>query len=220
MQACVCAQRHSLWGYYKKDDSLSTLHLIELAVLELQPLSLLLQPGECVCLTGPSGAGKSMLLRAVADLIPHVGDAQLDDLKCSEMKPSQWRRQVGYLPAESHWWSERLGDHFPETPEAGFKHLGFTPQVMDWQVSRLSTGEKQRLALLRLLTNQPHALLLDEPTASLDAVNVRNVETMIRDYRLQHNAPIIWISHDAEQVRRVANRVFELQAGVVQEVSL
>jgi len=67
-----------------------------------------------------------MLLRAVADLIPHVGDAQLDDLKCSEMKPSQWRRQVGYLPAESHWWSERLGDHFPETPEAGFKHLGNT----------------------------------------------------------------------------------------------
>jgi len=161
-----------------------------------------------------------MLLRAVADLIPHVGDAQLDDLKCSEMKPSQWRRQVGYLPAESHWWSERVGDHFPQPPEEGFSQLGFTPQVMDWQVSRLSTGEKQRLALLRLLANQPCALLLDEPTASLDAVNVRNAEGMIHDYRLKHNAPIIWISHDAEQVRRVADRVFELKAGAVQEVSL
>ena len=161
-----------------------------------------------------------MLLRAVADLIPHVGDAQLDDLKCSEMKPSQWRRQVGYLPAESHWWSDVVGDHFPQSPEEGFRQLGFTLQVMDWQVSRLSTGEKQRLALLRLLANQPSALLLDEPTASLDAVNVRNVEAMIRDYRLQHKAPIIWISHDAEQVRRVADRVFELKAGAVQEVSL
>ncbi len=182
-------------------------------------MSLLLQPGECICLTGPSGAGKSMLLRAVADLIPHAGDAQLDETKCSEMKPSQWRHQVGYLPAESHWWSERVGDHFPHLPEDGFRQLGFTPQVMDWQVSRLSTGEKQRLALLRLLANQPRALLLDEPTASLDAVNVRNVESMIRDYRLQHASPIIWISHDAEQVRRVADRVFELKDGIVQEVT-
>lgn len=161
-----------------------------------------------------------MLLRAVADLIPHVGDAQLDEQKCSEMKPSQWRRQVGYLPAESHWWSERVGDHFPVPPADGFSKLGFTPQVMDWQVARLSTGEKQRLALLRLLANQPRALLLDEPTASLDATNVRNAEEMIRDYRMKHNSPVIWISHDAEQVRRVADRVFELKAGAVQEVSL
>jgi len=189
-------------------------------VLELQPVSFDLQPGECVCITGPSGAGKSMLLRAVADLIPHIGDAQLDDLKCREMKPSRWRQQVGYLKAESHWWSELVGDHFPDPPEAGFSQLGFTPQVMDWQVSRLSTGEKQRLALLRLLANQPSVLLLDEPTASLDAVNVRNVEGLIQDYRQQHKAPIIWISHDAEQVRRVADRVFELKAGAVQEVSL
>ena len=189
-------------------------------MLELQPVSFDLQPGECVCITGPSGAGKSMLLRAVADLIPHIGDAQLDDLKCSEMKPSRWRQQVGYLPAESHWWSERVGDHFPDPPEAGFSQLGFTPQVMDWQVSRLSTGEKQRLALLRLLANQPHALLLDEPTASLDAVNVRNVETMIRDYQQKHSAPVLWISHDPEQVKRVANRRYELKAGLVQEVSL
>ncbi len=189
-------------------------------MLELQPVSLSLQSAECVCLTGPSGAGKSLLLRAIADLIPHLGEAQLDGHNCSEMKPSQWRRQVGYLPAESHWWSERVGDHFPVLPEAGFEQLGFTPEVMDWQVSRLSTGEKQRLALLRLLANQPHALLLDEPTASLDAANVRNAEVMIRDYRQKYNAPIIWVSHDAEQVRRVADRVYELKAGAVQEVSL
>ena len=161
-----------------------------------------------------------MLLRAIADLIPHEGDAQLDDQTCSEMIPSQWRRRVGYLPAESHWWSDRVGDHFLEPADERFEQLGFSSQVMDWQISRLSTGEKQRLALLRLLTNQPDALLLDEPTASLDAVNVRNVEAMIQDYRRQHKAPIIWISHDTEQVRRVADRVFELKAGAVQEVNL
>ena len=203
-----------------RNRSLSTLHLVELAVLELQPVSFNIQPGECVCLSGPSGAGKSMLLRAIADLIPHEGDAQLDDQTCSEMIPSQWRRRVGYLPAESHWWSDRVGDHFLEPADERFEQLGFSSQVMDWQISRLSTGEKQRLALLRLLTNQPDALLLDEPTASLDAVNVRNVEAMIRDYQQKHTAPVLWISHDPEQVKRVANRRYELKAGLVQEVSL
>ncbi len=159
-----------------------------------------------------------MLLRAIADLIPHSGDARLDEQDCSQMKPSQWRKQVGYLPAESHWWSERVGDHFSDADPDVFRHLGFEPQVLDWQVSRLSTGEKQRLALLRLLANQPRALLLDEPTASLDAVNVGNAETLIFEYRQQQQAPVVWVSHDPAQIQRVADRVLRLEAGVVQEV--
>lgn len=207
-------------GIRRRNNHLTTLRIIELTVLDLQPVSMNIQSGECICLTGPSGAGKSMLLRAIADLIPHGGDAQLDERKCCDMKPSHWRRLVGYFSAESHWWSDHVGDHFPVLPEGGFEQLGFTPQVMDWQVSRLSTGEKQRLALLRLLANQPAALLLDEPTASLDAANVGNVEVMIRDYRQKHNSPVIWISHDPDQVRRVADRIYELKAGRVQEVCL
>ena len=177
-----------------------------------------MQAAECICLTGPSGAGKSMLLRAIADLIPHGGDARLDELDCSQMKPTQWRKQVGYLPAESHWWSERVGDHFSDADPDAFRQLGFEPQVLDWQVSRLSTGEKQRLSLLRLLANQPRALLLDEPTASLDAANVGNAEALILEYRQQQQAPVIWVSHDPAQIQRVADRVLRLEAGVVQEV--
>jgi len=160
-----------------------------------------------------------MLLRAIADLIPHRGDARLDSLECSQMKPSQWRKQVGYLPAESHWWSERVGDHFVMTDPDEFRQLGFEPQVLDWQVSRLSTGEKQRLALLRLLANQPHVLLLDEPTASLDAANVGNAEMLIREYGQLHQAPVVWVSHDKAQIRRVADRVLRLEDGVLQEVT-
>ena len=160
-----------------------------------------------------------MLLRAIADLIPHVGDARLDGHECKQMKPSLWRKQVGYLPAESHWWSERVGDHFIESDPEMLRQLGFAPQVLDWQVSRLSTGEKQRLALLRLLANQPQALLLDEPTASLDAANVSNAETLIHDYCHKHQAPVIWVSHDRAQIGRVADRVLQLKADKVEEIT-
>ncbi|MDH3948710.1 MAG: ATP-binding cassette domain-containing protein [Gammaproteobacteria bacterium] len=209
---------HSL-GILQRKLQLSTLAVHDLAVLALQPVSFSVQAAECICLTGPSGAGKSMLLRAIADLIPHGGDACLDELDCSRMKPSQWRKQVGYLPAESHWWSERVGDHFSDADPDVFRQLGFEPQVLNWQVSRLSTGEKQRLALLRLLANQPRALLLDEPTASLDAANVGNAEALILEYSQQQQAPVIWVSHDSAQIQRVADRVLRLEAGVVQEVT-
>lgn len=209
---------HSL-GIFGRELQLATLALHELAVLAIQPVSFTVQATECVCLTGPSGVGKSMLLRAVADLIPHTGDASLDEQDCSQMKPSQWRKQVGYLPAESHWWSEQVGDHFTEIDPEVFGQLGFEPEVLNWQVSRLSTGEKQRLALLRLLANQPRALLLDEPTASLDAANVGNAEALIRDYRQQQQAAVIWVSHDPAQIQRVASRVLRLENNIVQEVA-
>lgn len=198
---------------------MSTLTLTDITVLNLRPVSLSIAKGECACLTGPSGAGKSLLLRAIADLIPHEGDTWLDDSPCSQMKPSLWRRQVGYLPAESHWWSERVGDHFSQPHAEAFQRLGFEVDVLNWQVSRLSTGERQRLAMLRLLANQPRALLLDEPTASLDPAGVIRVEAMLGDYQLQRQAPMLWVSHDAEQIKRVAQREFELQNGRVREVA-
>jgi ABC-type iron transport system FetAB ATPase subunit len=184
----------------------------------VQPVSFRIEAGQCVALAGPSGAGKSLLLRAIADLIPHQGDARLDDMLCSAMKPSQWRRRVGFLPAESAWWAPRVGAHFDRTDCIDFGSLGFEADVLDWEVARLSTGEKQRLALLRLLANQPRALLLDEPTASLDPRNVARVEDLLHAYRQQHAAPVLWVSHDSAQRRRVAQRVLELKEGVVQEI--
>src|SRR5947209_5063741 len=84
--------------------------------LHLGPVDFALDRGECVSLAGKSGAGKSLLLRAVADLDPHDGDAFLDGRACSKMPAPRWRRMVTYVAADSGWWDERVGAHFsPET---------------------------------------------------------------------------------------------------------
>ncbi len=179
------------------------------------PVNLVLEPAECVCLSGPSGAGKTLLLRAIADLDPHEGRVWLDDRPCESFPAPEWRRRVGLLPAESRWWYERVGEHMGELEPGWLERLGFTPDVLEWEVRRASSGERQRLALLRLLANHPDALLLDEPTASLDPHSTRQVEALLQEYRHRHQTPVLWVSHDPRQIRRVASRHFELRDGAL-----
>ncbi|HEA25491.1 MAG TPA: ATP-binding cassette domain-containing protein, partial [Ectothiorhodospiraceae bacterium] len=87
-------------------------------------------------------------------------------------------------------------------------------------VSECSTGERQRLALFRLLQNQPQVLLLDEPTSGLDQGSARQVEALILDYIKDNQAAAIWVSHDPEQCRRVATRHFQIENGLIQEAAL
>lgn len=178
------------------------------------PLNLRVAPGECVTVSGPSGVGKTLLLRALADLDPHPGRVALDGADANAMPPAQWRRRVGLLLAESSWWHERVGEHFPPT-EGGdlqLQALGFGPEVLDWNITRLSSGERQRLALLRLLALRPRALMLDEPTANLDPENTALVEQLVQDYRVARQVPVLWVSHDSAQRARVADRQLLLDA--------
>ncbi|MDF1615570.1 ABC transporter ATP-binding protein [Desulfurivibrio dismutans] len=183
-------------------------------------LDLTIAPGEIVCLSGPSGSGKSLLLRAVADLIPHRGRISFNGEECAAMPAHLWRRRVGLLPAESQWWATTVGEHFPRPVQAELAALGFGPEVMGWQVTRCSTGERQRLAILRLLALAPAALLLDEPTASLDQESIGRVEGLIDRYRKQHRAPVLWVSHDPAQMARVADRRLQINGTGVEEVSV
>lgn len=180
-------------------------------------MSLTLETGECIAVSGPSGAGKTLMLRAIADLDPHEGTVFLDGHASHQYRPPDWRRQVGFLPAESAWWHDTVGPHFMHVEEATLEALGFERAVMEWQIARLSTGERQRLALLRLLSNHPKALLLDEPTAALDPVNVTRVEGLLQQYRRQYGASALWVSHDPQQIRRVAERHYRIENGTLTE---
>ncbi len=199
---------------------MSTLNIKGLKTHAIGPLDLDIPAGQCVCLSGPSGCGKSLTLRALADLDPHEGEVVLNGKRATEFDGPEWRQQVGLLPAESRWWRDTVGEHFQEVDESLLGQIGFAYDVMQWQISRLSTGERQRLALLRLLGTQPRALLLDEPTASLDRENILRVEELIKAYRQQHSAAVLWVSHDAEQIARVSSRHVMIKDQVLVEGSL
>jgi len=186
-------------------------------VRDIGPLDFSVAAGECVCLSGASGAGKSLLLRALADMEPHLGRVFLDGVGCEIVPAPQWRRNVALLTAESAWWHDRVGEHFSRVDESLLAELGFEKQVMGADVHSLSTGERQRLALLRLLAGRPRVLLLDEPTASLDPLNTERVEHLLRRYREEQDAGVLWVSHDPLQVRRVAHRHWHLEDGHLRE---
>jgi putative ABC transport system ATP-binding protein len=184
----------------------------------LKPASLSLSAGECIAIRGPSGAGKTLLLRAIADLDPNEGVVCLDGRDRSTLAGPEWRRLVGYVPAEPGWWGDTVGEHFSEWTGALalVRDLGFPKDAKAWPISRLSTGERLRLALIRALMVGPKVLLLDEPTAALDPASVAAVESLLAA-RVRAGLAVLWVTHDAEQAKRIAHRLLVVRDGQVRE---
>ncbi len=181
----------------------------------LEPVSFSVAPGECLAVSGSSGAGKSLLLRAIADLDPNTGSVLLDGEDRATMPAPRWRRRVTYLPTEPGWWADTVAEHFADWTAARpqVAALGLPADCGDWPVLRLSTGERQRLGLVRALQLSPAALLLDEPTSGLDPEAVTAVEGAISRYRAEHAAAIVWVTHDRDQAARIAGRRLTIEDG-------
>ena len=195
------------------------LRIRQLQTAHLRIEALDVQAGECVAISGSSGTGKSLLLRAIADLDPHEGECWLDGQAASAMPAPQWRRRVAYLAADNAWWYPTVEQHFETCPEpTTLTAIGLDTSLLLRPVEKLSSGERQRLALLRLLVSRPAVLLLDEPTASLDPDSTIQLESCIHEYRQDCDTAVIWVSHDPAQIHRIAARHYRLANGCLQEV--
>jgi len=183
----------------------SALRLTGVSAGTLAEVNLTIAPGQVTALSGPSGSGKSRLMRAIADLDAHEGEIALGTALQSTTPAHLWRRQVMLVPADSQWWCDTVGAHWPNPDRVDWNALGFPSAAADWQISRLSSGERQRLALLRAIDRGPKALLLDEPTANLDAEATALVEAWLLERIRANGWPTLWVSHDAAQIARVAD---------------
>lgn len=191
------------------------LRVEHLKVGSLPALSFSVSDGECLAVEGPSGSGKTRILRAIADLDPIDAQLFLDGVERREMSAADWRKAVRYAAAEPGWWSDTPRDSFPNiaSHEVRVSRLlaavGLDEDVLERPIAMLSTGERQRIALVRALADEPKVLLLDEPTGALDVGSAALVEELLR-FQLLAGRSILIASHDPAMIGRLSHARLQL----------
>jgi molybdate transport system ATP-binding protein len=186
-------------------------------------------------LFGPSGAGKTTLVNMIAGLVTPdrgriaIGDSVLFDSAARVNLPAH-RRRIGYVFQEGRlfphltvarnldygrWMSGLRAD--PAEADRIIDLLDIRP-LLDRRPGRLSGGELQRVAVGRALLMRPRLLLLDEPLASLDARRKADILPYLERLRDQAGVPMVYVSHQATEVRRIATSVVWLDDGRVKAI--
>jgi len=193
---------------------MSSLKISNLSSSLAGPFDLEIAKGHCAAITGPSGSGKSLLLRMIADLDENDGQVVLGELSRSSCDAPGWRRRVVYVAAEAGWWTDRVIEHFTQAKLGPARdladRLGLKAEIFDALVTTLSTGEKQRLALIRALVLDPPVLLLDEPTSALDGESVACAEVILKA-RLEAGLILVLVTHDPAQAERLGDQRYEMR---------
>lgn len=179
--------------------------------------------GRCTALLGPSGAGKSTFLRLLNRLEePTRGRVLLHGRPLPSYDVRGLRRRVGLVQQRPIALAPTVLDDLrvgrPDLPEeeAGnlLERVGLDSAWFGRDPATLSGGEAQRVCLARALAVRPEVLLLDEPTAALDAGGAAAVEAVLRALGAA-GATTVLVSHDLRQARRLADDVLHLQGGRV-----
>jgi molybdate transport system ATP-binding protein len=181
---------------------------------------------------GPSGAGKTSIINMVAGLVsPDHGRITLDDTvlfdSAARVNVPAHRRRIGYVFQEG-----RLFPHLTvaKNLDYGRRMQGLAANSTEWRrivalldiahlverrPGRLSGGERQRVAIGRALLMRPRLLLLDEPLASLDTARKREILPYLERLRDEAGVPMVYVSHHAGELRRLATSVVRIDAGRV-----
>jgi molybdate transport system ATP-binding protein len=188
--------------------------------------------GRVTGLFGASGAGKTSLVNIIAGLLrPDRGLIALDDdildntAKSLHVPPH--RRRIGYVfqdarlfphmnVAENLDYGRRM-NRLPEDPAQKSRILDMLDigHLHDRRPGKLSGGERQRVALGRALLSKPRLLLLDEPLGSLDEGRKIEILPYLVRLRDEANVPMVYVSHDAAEMRQLATQIVMLRGGKV-----
>jgi len=191
------------------------------AVAALEDCALEVRRGEVYGLLGPNGAGKTTLLRLLLGFLnPTSGNATIDGLDC-QRQSLRVRRLVSYLPGEARLFRQMRGRRvlkfFAEVrPEGDFRRsLALADRLeldLSRRVSAMSTGMRQKLALVATLAADTPLLILDEPTANLDPTVRGVVLDLVNDAR-ESGRTVLFSSHVLSEVEQACDRVSFLRGG-------
>lgn len=189
-------------------------------------LSFQVGPGEVYGLLGPNGAGKTTTLRMVLGLLtPDAGYAEVDGVR-TQNDPIGVKSRLGFVSASDGvypWLSVRemllyFGDLYGVQPEVAEQRCEELAKLMgiesflDRRAGTLSTGQRQRVTLVRGLIHDPPVMLLDEPTRGLDVVGVQTIFDYIKHLRDVGKAVIV-CTHRLDEAQRLCDRFGLLHRG-------
>jgi ABC-type methionine transport system ATPase subunit len=196
----------------------------------LREVTLAIEEGSITSVVGPSGSGKSSLLRCLNRLWePPAGTVFFDGRDITTLDVLALRRRVGMLFQSANLFDGTVADNVGYGPGLEGRSLtagridellqmaGLNPRFAGEMAANLSGGEAQRASLARALANEPEVLLMDEPTSALDPAATLHVEQTIRDLQNMMELTVVWVTHDIEQVRRVADSAALLIEGRIVE---
>lgn len=186
--------------------------------------------GKITAIIGPSGAGKTTLFRLCNGLLsPSDGNILIDGKDILTFDPVSLRRQVGIILQQAIMLEGSVRDNLALPLQLAGKELdkneaermiqvvGLDLDILDRNSRDLSGGQKQKVSIARTLLNEPEILLLDEITSSLDRVSKQDIEKLITQINRETGTTVIWITHNLEQAKSVANEVWVMIEGRVAE---
>jgi len=187
----------------------------------LTDLSLEVQPGEVYGFLGPNGAGKTTLIRTILDEIrPSLGRCWILGKDCRQ-ESLKIRSEIGYLPADLALYPRLTGHELLEffANLRGYVDWGHVLELSERlgadlakRVGDLSTGNRQKIGLIQAFMSRPRLLIMDEPSAGLDPLVQRELQSMMRETAMQGNT-VFLSSHTLSEVQRVADRVGIIRNG-------
>jgi putative ABC transport system ATP-binding protein len=175
---------------------------------------------------GPSGAGKSSLLRLINRLDDATaGRVLFEGRDTSAISPCELRLRIGFLFQSPHLFDGSIADNIrfarPDLSKGELLTVAAQVQIdremLDSPVDNLSIGEKQRVALARLLATDPLVALLDEPTSALDPTRTEAIEKTIKDVVAKRRLTVLMVSHDPAQALRMGGQALLMVKGRLME---
>ena len=191
----------------------------------VEDVSFTIEPKETVGLLGPNGAGKTTTINMILGVLePSAGSVSIEGIDVTRRRTQALQRTnfaAVYAPLPGNLtvrenlmvFARMYGVRDRRARVALLIEQFDLARFRDTKCGVLSSGEQTRVALAKAMLNDPHLLLLDEPTASLDPATAQDIRSRLRAFTQQGSGGVLWTSHNMLEVEQVCDRVLFLSHG-------